>query len=319
VAEALRRAGSLLLITHMRPDGDGLGSVSGLWSSGSAAGKDCRVLVPDAVPGRYAFLLAGCTVEPPGRFAELAGQVELIVVVDTCSREQLGPLAEAITQHRAKVAIIDHHATADDIGTAVWSDISAAAAGVMVTELLGDLSWPVPLRAAEALATAVLTDTGWLRHANTDARALRAVGKWMEAGVRLDELYRRIYQSDRPERLRLLAAALDSLRLYLDGRIAVMTLTRDDFQRTGAFEDETEDIVQEPMRLATVEVSVIVIVQRNGRLRVSLRSRGRVDVAKVAEGFGGGGHSDAAGFRRDGEPGELAKEIVARCAALLGE
>ena len=319
VAEVLRRAGTILLTTHVHPDGDGLGSLAALWSSASAVGKRCFALVPDALPGRYAFLLEGCPLEPAGRFAELADEVELIVVLDTCAREQLGPLAEAVARHRAKVAVIDHHVTADDIAAAVWRDESAAAVGVMVTELLEVLGWPVPARAAEALAAAVLTDTGWLRYANTDARALRAVGRWLEAGVRLDGLYRRIYQSDRPERLRLLGAALDSLRLYLDGRVAVMTLSREDFDRTGALDEETEDIVNEPLRIATVEVSAIVTVQRGGQLRVSLRSRGAVDVAKVAERFGGGGHARAAGFRCGGRPGELVGRLVAECAALLGE
>ncbi len=317
VAAALAAARRLLLTTHVRPDGDALGSVAALHRSASAAGRTAHIVVPDVVPRRYAFLLADLPLEPVGRFAELAAGADAVVVVDTCAWEQLEPLAEALGPLRGKAVVIDHHATADDVAAVAWRDESAAAAGVMVAELLEHLGWPVDAPAADALAAAVCTDTGWMRFPNTDARALRAVAALTQRGANLAELYERIYQSDRPQRLALLAAALSSLRLLARGHLAVMALTRSDFQRTGAAGAETEDFVNEPLRLAGVEVSVILVEQPEGPVRVSLRSRRRVDVSAVAERFGGGGHARAAGCRVAGDLAAATEQVVGACTEAL--
>jgi phosphoesterase RecJ-like protein len=317
VARALAGSSPLLVTTHARPDGDALGSMLALHLAAAGAGKESTMLLTDAVPARYAFLFERHRPVPAGRFAELADRAQRVVVLDTCAAAQLGPIAEPLRVRREKVVVIDHHATADDIAAVVWRDESAAAAGVMLLELLEHLSWPVEAEAAEALMTAIGTDTGWLRYPNTDARALAAMGKLARAGARPNALYARIYQGDRPQRVRLLAAALSSLQLHADGRLAVMTLSREDFARTGARPDETENIVSEPMRIAAVEVSGILIAQADGHTRVSLRSRGSVDVAAIARGFGGGGHAQAAGYRDDGQVPAAAERLLAACTEAL--
>lgn len=317
VAEALRESSRLLVTTHARPDGDALGSMLALKLAAAAVGKDAGMLLPGAVPGRYAFLFERDRPAGAGQIAELADWADRVVVVDTCAAGQLEPIIQALLLRRQKVVAIDHHATADDIAAVVWRDESAAAAGVMVVELLEDLGWPVAPAAAEALMTAICTDTGWLRYANTDARALAAVGRLIDAGVRPDELYARIYQNDRPQRVRLLAAALRSLEFHCGGRLAVMTLTGDDFARAGARADETEDIVNEPMRIGGVEISAILTAQTDGRTRVSLRSRGHVNVAAVAERLGGGGHVRAAGYRDGGGVAIAARRLIAACTEAL--
>ncbi|KPK86624.1 MAG: hypothetical protein AMJ81_00810 [Phycisphaerae bacterium SM23_33] len=317
VAEALSRCSRLLVTTHARPDGDGLGSMLALHLAAAGAGKDSTMLVPDAIPLRYAFLFEPQQPAPAERFVELADRADLVVVVDTCAAAQLEPIAQHVQPRRDKLVVIDHHITADDVAATVWRDESAAAVGVMLAELLEEMSWPIGPAAAEALMTAVCTDTGWLHYPNTDARALAAVGKLIQAGARPDVLYARIYQGDRPQRFRLLAAAMSSLELHADGRLAVITLTGEDFARTGARPDETEDIVNEPMRIGTVEVCGLLVAQADGVTRVSLRSRRQVDVAAIAGRFGGGGHARAAGYRdKDAIPG-AARRLIAACTQAL--
>lgn len=296
LAARLADASKILLVAHARPDGDALASMRVLALAAEQAGKTVYMLVPDAVPQRLAFLLGDSACAGPDRFDTLADGADLIVILDTCSAAQLDDIADAVIARREKVGVIDHHTTCDDIADVVWIDTSAAATGVMVGELIDHLGWPLTTDSAEALVVAVATDTGWLRFANTDGRALRAVGRWVDMGVRTDILYRRIYQNARPQRLRLIARAIESLELHYDGRLAVMSLRRRDFAETGAREDETENIVNEALRIGTVE-SAFIVVENTDHVRASLRSRDLVDVAALAARFGGGGHPRAAGLR----------------------
>ena len=149
--------------------------------------------------------------------------------------------------------------------------------------------------AMEALAVAILTGTGWLRFSNTDSRCLRAMAYLIEVGIRPDVLYRRIYQSDRFEKLKLMGRVLENLELHSNDRLAVMSLTLADFEQTGARPDETENLINEAMRIGSIEAAVI-LVEHNDEIRVSLRSREIVDVSQVAASFGGGGHARAAGL-----------------------
>ena len=314
----IQSAASLLIVTHARPDGDGLGSMAALAGCAKTAGKTVTTLVPDRLPQRY----EGLFPEPPAvgseRFAALAAEVDAIVIVDTCAFAQLDGLVDTLKSVREKVVVIDHHATAGDVGAAQWVDPSAAAAGVMVGELVDALGWDVPVEAAEALMTAVTTDTGWFRFANTDGRCLRAVAAWVDAGVRPAVLYKRIYQSDRPERLRLMTRVLDRIELHCGGALAVMTIRKADFEQTGAREDETENLVNEALRIGAVETAII-LVENSDCVRASLRSRDAIDVASIAKEFGGGGHQRAAGLRLDEDMDALKQRLVERCSEALRE
>lgn len=322
IMQRLSAAAKLLVVTHARPDGDGLGSMSALKSAARAVGKEVATLVPGEVPVRYDFLLSPDRPVGAERFAELADWADTVVIVDTCAFAQLDDLDAQLAAARDKIVVIDHHATTDDIGAVRWVDASAAAAGVMVGELLESLGWPVDRSAAEALLMAMTSDTGWFRFSNTDARCLRAAARLFAAGVEIDKLYQRLFQADRPERIMLLGRALGSMELRAGGRIATMKLRACDFSETGAVQDETEGIVNEPMRMGCVEVSMLLVEDGHATsepcVRASLRSRGGVDVAAVARGFGGGGHVRAAGLRVREDIDSLATRLIAACEAAMG-
>jgi len=312
----LSSARSILIVTHARPDGDALGSMLALAMAAEAAGLSVRLLSPDPAPPQYAFLCAGRQLAGPEQFASLAAAADLVVVLDTCAFSQLEAIADELRRLRDKVAVIDHHATADDVGSIRWIDASAAAAGVMVAELIDALGWPIDLPAAEALMTAVATDTGWLRFANTDGRCLRRAAQWLDLGVRTDRLYKKIYQADRPQRLALLARMLQTLELHADGRLAAMTIRKADFQATGALTAETENLVNEALRIGSVDTAVL-LVENDDCIRVSLRSRDAINVAQVARRFGGGGHARAAGLRAKEDIDALRSRLISACAAEL--
>jgi phosphoesterase RecJ-like protein len=318
IAESLRTAKSLLLLTHVHPDGDGLGAMIALARAARAAGKTAQPMIDQWVPWRYTFLFRELGEESycyTDAFDAAAAKADTIVVLDTCSHSQLGDLAEKLKPLRDKTVVIDHHATNDDIAAVQWIDTSAAAVGVMTLELLDALDWPMDDLSNLSLATAIVSDTGWLRFSNTDSRCLQAMARLVERGVKTDELYRRIYECDRPERLRLLQRILASLELHCDGKLAVMAIRRKDFAETGARPDETENFVNEAMRLADVEVAILLTeppadAPNAETIRVSLRSREKVDVATLAKQFGGGGHARAAGLREDTDLDDLKSRLI---------
>ncbi len=316
IVHRLSAAQSLLVVTHARPDGDAIGSMLALARAARLAGKAALTLVPDKVPARYEFLLAGENVAGPQDFERLAGQVQLVVVVDTSVAQQLDGIHQGLAACRDRVLVIDHHATAGAIGAAQWIDSTASAAGVQVAELIERLGWPSDPSIAVALAAAVLSDTGWLKYSSTDGRTLRIVAGLFDAGVKPDELFMQLFQCDRPQRVLLMTRMLQSLRLDSDGRIASMVIRKEDFQATGALSEETENLVNEALRACTVEVAVL-LVETDSVVRASLRSRRVVDVSAVAAGFGGGGHARAAGLRMAVPIDELRQKLIDACVKAL--
>jgi phosphoesterase RecJ-like protein len=282
-----------------------------------AAGKSVQMLLPDPIPRRYAFLVDGETPHGGDEFDALADAAGLVVILDTCAWQQLHGLEARLEARRSRIVVIDHHRTTDDVGGARWVDPTAAATCVLVAELLASLGWGLDAHIAEALATGIVFDTGWLRFANTSERCLRTLAELLAAGVRPDRLYAKLYQSDRPERLRLHERALRSLNLHAGGRIAEMSLTQDDFTLTGAQREENENLVNEGLRIASVEVSLLLTETVDGHVRANLRSREHVDVAAIAQRYGGGGHTRAAGVTFDGPLETARATLLAAAGAAL--
>ncbi|MEI7836398.1 MAG: DHH family phosphoesterase [Planctomycetota bacterium] len=307
------------MIAHCRPDGDTLGSMLALTTSARAAGKIAHMMVDDEIPAKYGFLFPH---ERPLRgtaLDALAESVDRIVIVDTSAVSQLDNLAPVLGRYSQKTVVIDHHAPGDRIAAVQWTDTTAAAAGVMVAQLLAALDWPVGPVQAEALLAAVTSDTGWFRFANTNPAALHLAADWVAMGVRPDELYARLYQTARPQQLALVARMLGTLELYHNDKLAVMTIRRADFAATGARGDETENLVNEALRIGSVETAALLVENQGPLVRVNLRSREAVDVAALAREFGGGGHRRAAGLRSSEPIDALKKRLVEACEAALAQ
>jgi phosphoesterase RecJ-like protein len=294
---------------------------------------------------RYEFLFDRLKPIGPDEFDRHAGAADVVAIVDTSVFNQLDGLEQSIRTHNQKVVVIDHHSTPQQIAPLQWVDSSAAAAGVMACELIETLGWPLDFDIAQALLTAITSDTGWLQFANTDPRCLRAAARCIEAGVRTDHLYTRLFQCDRPQRLALLARVLSSMELYCNNRLAICTIRQTDFDQTGARPDETENLVNESLRIGCVETAILlvqnpqvppgaavapsaaVLAERAGSVsdgasscgivRVSLRSRDALDVAVIACQFGGGGHGRAAGFRKDEDIDTLKSKLIDVCTQEL--
>lgn len=321
--DLINQSSSILLTTHTKPDGDACGCLAAMADVLTALGKKPQLLLLSSLPQWYEFLFPVLSVvEGAGKIAVLdkninakelmagkLGVFDLIMVIDTDSYSQLEGLEQYLKKTDTPILIIDHHKTGDGLGRVNLVDNTAAAAGLIIFDLIKFAGWPTTEKLAQALFVAIASDTGWFQFPNTDSRVFASCAELIKAGVNVTEIYHKLFHNFSPQRLKLVAAMLNTLELHLDGRFATQYLLQRDFRQTGATYEDTENLINECKRVSSVEVAVLFVQLKDGRIKCSLRSSGAVDVCKIAEKFGGGGHKQAAGAHLPG-PLENAKQLI---------
>jgi phosphoesterase RecJ-like protein len=310
-----------LVTTHVRPDGDALGSEVGMAGLLRQKGKDVRVVNASPTPPRYDFLdpdkalfeWFGTGVKP----GEL-GDREVAIILDLSSWNQLGDMAEYIRRFPGPRAVIDHHVSQDDLGASVFKDSTAEATGILVMRAIPALGGNLTPEIARGLLTAIAMDTGWFHHSNTRSGTLRAVAELIDAGAAIDDIYRKLFEQNTMGRLKLIGESLRSLQTDLDGRIAYATITREDLLRTGAIPQDSEDLVDFTVSVRGVELGLLFVEQMRGGAKVSIRTRTGVDCARLAAQFGGGGHKEAAGATISGSMTECVEQVLRAVRKTLG-
>jgi phosphoesterase RecJ-like protein len=321
--QALSAARRVLVTTHVRPDGDALGSTTALLLALRAKAVAADLLTLSPVPSKYAFVLADAGVEARQIAKDLPPDFSLdaydtFVSVDTGTWSQLPGLEPHVERFTGRKVVIDHHLTQGD-----WADVmlvvkDAAAAGEIVADLIE--RWGVPLTPpmAQALYVALVSDTGWFQFSSTRPGTLRLAARLLEAGVDNDRVYQLLYQNERPQRIALQTRGQSTLELLADNRVAVMTIAAADFAATGGTVNDTEGVVNYPLQVRTVQVSVLLTQPpEGGPVRISFRSKGQIDVAQFAEQFGGGGHARAAGAKFTGTLDAAKATVVERLLQTL--
>jgi phosphoesterase RecJ-like protein len=295
----LRSTDDILLMTHIRPDADGLGSQLALHDALTAIGKRSRVVIASKLPPRYQFLDPDLsTIE---QFTEATADrfrnVGAVVVMDTGTWGQLGDFGPFMKTLSVPKAVVDHHRTQDDLGGLQLVDVSAEATGRLSYEIIRALQAPLSKVAAHHLFMALALDTGWFRHPNTTAATFALAHELVEAGANPPPLYEQLFECAPVARLRLLGVALERLQTRAAGQICFTEIFVSDYADTGAVPGDTEDLINYPRSVDGVEVALVFIEQPEGGTKVSFRARSRVDVSKIAERFNGGGHKLASGAR----------------------
>jgi phosphoesterase RecJ-like protein len=293
--DLVRRHRRFLLTTHIRPDGDGLGSMLALAEVLERQGKEVQMVIGSTFPPRYRFLDPEGRIRqftPPGEVWRLA---EVVLILDTGTWNQLASCGPFLRELPAPKIVIDHHQTQDDLGAIRLVDTSAEATGRLVFEAITALELPLPVAAANGLFVALAMDTGWFRHNNATARTFALAEKLVAAGACPEHLYERLFEENSLARLKLTGLVLERLQVTAGGRVAYTEIRRDDYAATGAVPQDTEDLVNYARSLAGVEVGLLFMEQPRGGVKVSFRSRAPFDVARIAEQFGGGGHRLASG------------------------
>lgn len=314
VLEVLSRAKSVLCIMHQHPDGDACGSTLGLALALGEMGKLVTVFCHTDVPENLRFLegLDRVVHELPD-----PARWDASVVCDAGASHRIGPGLP----DRARMGTyvnLDHHLTSDDFGDVNYVDAHAASVGVVVARVLRGLGHPLSRPVATALYVSVLTDTGSFRYSSTDPEALRVAAELVEAGADPWTVSSNVYEQQPVARLRLLREALGTLHVSADGLFASITITDAMARAAGADKELTDGFINFARGIRGVEVAAQFTepAPDSGEpWAVSLRSRGKVNVAAIAARFGGGGHHNAAGLKVAGSQAEVQAEVAAAVRA----
>lgn len=305
----LRHHDRPLLMTHRSPDADGLGAQLALHDVLRGLGKTPRVAIPSKLPARYEFLdPRRTTIEDfkPAAFTDC----DCVVVLDTGTWNQLGDFGDWLKASTLPRVVVDHHRTQDNLGGQQFVDITAESTGRLAHEIITALGVPIRPTVANHLFMAVATDTGWFRHPNATPATFSLAAELAAAGANPTFLYEKLYETAPLARYRLIGVALQRLQMRANGEIAFTEIYLSDYPATGAMPGDTEDLINYPRSIEGVEVGLVFIEQLDGSTKVSFRARSRVDVSKLAEEFGGGGHRLASGARVKGPLPKVRDEVL---------
>ncbi|MCX6538090.1 MAG: bifunctional oligoribonuclease/PAP phosphatase NrnA [Acidobacteria bacterium] len=305
VCDQLRRHQRIVVTSHVRPDGDAIGSALALAGALKAIGKDACVINRDPVPVPL--------TEFPGVsdivVAEtVPADTEALVVLECGDLERtgLGGLDHCV------VINVDHHQGNTGYGNIRWFDATYAAVGEMVFEMIDELGAPVTPEMATQLFVAIVTDTGSFRYPGVSPRTFAMSGRLVAAGADPVLTARRLYDSNTLGRLRLQAAVLQSLDIQASGRLALLHLDDAMLAAAGAASEDTDGLINLPLSVKAIQAVVFFKHAGDGTYRVSFRSKGHIDVGAIARSFAGGGHKNASGCTIAGDLPHVRETVLAR-------
>jgi phosphoesterase RecJ-like protein len=316
IARALEPARTVLVASHLRPDGDAYGSAIAfaLWLK--SQGKDVTVWNEDGMLSKFTYLPGNELVTAPSGSGR---KFDALVALDTSVKNRLGTVLEAIEEPPIFINI-DHHISNGRFGTLAHIDATSPATGQIVFEFLRAVGAEITPEIAANLFAAISTDTGSFQYPNTTARTFEVAAELVRAGVNVGELSQAMYDTQPRRRLELLRHALNDAAFVCDDKVVSFSLTHADVARLGVIPEDNEGIIDHLRSVDSVVAAVFFEELEGGKVRVSSRSKDkRVDVCKVCAIFGGGGHALAAGARMAG-PLEDAREkfLTALCDEVRG-
>ena len=318
IAEALTGVQTVAVTTHINADGDAAGSVAAMARLLPQMGPKAVIVNPTPWPPLFAFLKEGLD-DRTGSGAEALRSTGALISLDVSDVKRLGSLAGAARALPGPRIVIDHHVpTEEPAGDIVLADTAACATGELLYDLAIALGLTIDLPIAEALYTAILTDTGGFRYSNTTPRAHAIAAQLVACGVDPEHTYRRIYASLTPGRLQLLRDALDTLGVDSEFGLAWVSVNNEAMDRYGVGSDDLDGIVEHPRSVAGTRVALFFRDLGYGKVKVSFRSTGDVDVNALARQFGGGGHEKASGALVTGSLDDVRNRVVQAARDFMG-
>ena len=307
IANQINRANKIAIFTHMRPDGDAFGSAFALKTALERLGKDCDAFVEGGVPSNLAFIdgISAVKSYPENQ------NYDLLICVDCSEVYRLGTLVDEYTKFvRKKVPTvnIDHHVS--NPRYADFNFVRDCSANCMnIAKLIEYLGVPFEKKIAEYLLIGLLTDSGNFSHDDVGEEALTLAGKLVQAGANISYYHYHLFKKQPKARAKLFAKTMSNIRYFHDDRFALITITKQAMQETGADHGMTEGFVDFPLNVDTVEVACSLMEMNYRQYKVSLRSKKYADVNKIAGTFGGGGHVRAAGCMLFGDLEEVVDKL----------
>ena len=306
------------LSTHINADGDGCGSQIALARILAQRGLDVRIVNPTPWPALFHFLLDDDIQEMSAKGAAALRNIDLLIVLDISDVKRLGTLTETVRRLNVPKLVIDHHIASDDpAGSVILTDVSACATGELVYDLACVLDFEITPEIARPLYSAILTDTGSFRFSNTTPRCHAMAADLLAAGVDPEEIYVRIYASAPPGRVHLLADVLSTLGVDEQRGLAWLTMGAGALEKYGVRQEDLDGIVEYARTIAGTRMALFFRDLGYGKVKVSFRSTGEVDVNAFARQFGGGGHAKASGALIAGSLEEVRERVIAAAQQFL--
>ena len=302
---------SFVLVSHIRPDCDALGSELGMAEVLRAIGKTVRIINAHRTPAALQFL------DPAGNIGVLGDNVEAedikadcIMILDTSAWAQLGDMGDVIRAASCDKMVLDHHIGEDDLGAVMYKDYQAEATGQLVVQAADAFGVPLTRTMGMPLFAAIATDTGWFRFPSVTPETYRVIARLMEAGVVPAEIYGDLYERDTIGRVKLRGLALSRTEAELGGTLMHTYVEKEDFEKMGAMPNDTEDAINLTLAVEGALAAVIFVGQIRGGFKLSFRSRCGMDSNEVAREFGGGGHKAAAGAFLEGTLSDVKDRVL---------
>ena len=312
INDLIAAARSILITTHESPDGDAIGSSLALAHYLAEIGKDVTIHTCDPVPELYRFLpmADAVTTALPDR------DYDLCFVLDVGEFKRAGKQISEC-QRIGLFINIDHHKNCENFGAVNLLDTDAAATGVLIHRLIKAAGGSISLPTALGIYVALITDTGSFRYSNANTEAFSIAGEMIEKGVNAWDISSRLYESQPRARIELLSLALATLFFSDCGKFASITVTLDMYEKTGTDAELTDGFVNYPRSVRGVEVAIFFRELSEKSFKVGFRSKGTVDVSRLAAGFGGGGHHNAAGCNVEGSIEEVREKVFSHIKAVI--
>lgn len=306
IANRIKQSKSVAIFTHMRPDGDALGSAMSLSNALDFLKIPNQVCVESEIPSNLSFVEGFEKVQK-----KPIGEYDLLIMVDCSEEQRLGLLADTfLTANRKKIDTvnIDHHIS--NTHFAKYNYVRSCAANCMnIAALIEELHVPIDKKMAEFLMIGLLTDSGNFSHDDVTEESMLLAAKLLKAGVDIRYYHYNLFKKQSKSRAALYARTMQGMRYYHDNRFAVIVVTKKNMDECGADESMTEGFVDFPLNVDSVEVAASVLEVKKNQYRISLRSKIYADVNKIAGVYGGGGHIRAAGCMLFGEIEEVLDKL----------
>lgn len=319
-AEAIRDAKSIVITSHINPDGDAVGSSLALLRAMKAMGKRCRVISPSHVPSGFLFMLEyedEITRYQPERDDGIIEEADLFIILDCSDLSRSGEVGEKMMDLGRPMLVIDHHSTNEAFGTFNYITHGASSTGALVMNVMDEFAVPLTLSIATPLYIAILTDTGDFNYPGTTPKTHEKAARLLEAGVKPYEIHRKLALDRTIDFIRLAGLAILNVQFAHNQEIAFSVIGYDLYRK---FTPRIDELVMLPPYLISirgVEVGVFFLEFEPGHILVELRSQGLINVAKLAKNLGGGGHSGAAGARWQGEMSDIVQQVIHSCGERL--
>ena len=305
---------NIVVLTHKNPDGDAVGSAYAVIEYCLKKGKNVDAFVPYSFPSNMEFINYGNIIRTfvEEKDKNIILNAGLIVIVDLNSSERIAYIAKYVAESNAKKVLIDHHIEPEDFCDYFYLNSDAASTGQLIYAILkSDKDYKISKQTAQALYTAIMTDTGSFRFPKTDANIHRIIVELLEAGADPVEAYDKVYNSFPISAIKIRGRVYEKLKTLKQDTVCISDISNDDFVELNSKEEETEGIVESMLAVKSVKIAILLIesVERK-EIRCSFRGKAGYNVRKLAIHFDGGGHAQAAGARITGKTLEEARREV---------